>query len=323
MPRRPAARDQAAGRPAGTGGTGGEGAPSGARFAAAPGIARLARPIRLRRLRRLPVRVVTRLAPPLFLSGVQGLHDRLEVAGEDRLGPLEHLPDRVVDEAPLLRAGPIEHVVDRVPAGAGATDAEPHPREVAGPEVGRDVTQPVVPSVAAAFLDPHRPGREIEVVVHHEDRGGRDPVVLRDPPDRLPAPVHVRRRLDEPYPACARRRLAGVEREAPGRPEVRPEACGKPVREPEPRVVPGPFVLRPGVAETDQELRSHRREVPPSPPGRATAPGRLVRLSPLRRRRAPPSRRRAPPLRPPPGRRPARPPLPARPRSRSPATSGC
>ena len=195
---------------------------------------------------------------------MQGLHDRLQIAGEDGPGPVEHRPDCIVDETPLFRPRALEHVVDRVPPGGGAADAEADPREVAGSEMAHDVTQPVVPSVAAPFLEPHGSGGEVEVVMHHEDRCGRDSEVLRDRSDRLTAPVHVGRRLDEPHAPRLRACLAGIEREAPSRSEFRPEASGEPVGEPEPRIVSGFLVLRARVAETDDKLRAHRHEAPPS-----------------------------------------------------------
>ena len=55
--------------------------------------------------------------------------------------------------------------------------------EAQPPEIGADmrdhIAQAVVAAVAAALLEPRDPGRQIDVVVHHQDLGRRDAIEVR------------------------------------------------------------------------------------------------------------------------------------------------
>ena len=66
------------------------------------------------------------------------------------------------------------------------TDTDADAGEFGAGELRHDVAQPVVPAVAAAALQAHRAGRQIDLVVRDQNPLDRDPV---EPGDRRHRPV--------------------------------------------------------------------------------------------------------------------------------------
>src|SRR5207244_2472230 len=82
-------------------------------------------------------------------------------------------------------------------------DADAHPQVVLGADRPADRAQPVVAALAAAELEPDLPGRDVELVVHHDQGGRLDLVELAQPGHRAARLVHVRRRLGQHGPRAS------------------------------------------------------------------------------------------------------------------------
>ena len=103
----------------------------------------------------------------------------------------------------------VEHMAQYSAPVARMADAETHPPVILA-EQRVDAAQAVVAGGAAALLDAHLTGGEIEFVVEHEDVGRRDLVEARRRADRTAGFVHVcqwfqRQRLAAADPASGHR----------------------------------------------------------------------------------------------------------------------
>jgi hypothetical protein len=183
---------------------------------------------------------------------VQLQHRALHVTGEHQRKNLERAPDRGIDVGALLQRRPVQHVFRHGIPVAGVADADAQAPVVVRRQPGRDVLQPVVAGGAAALLHLHRARREIELVVRHQDVGGRDLEEAREHLHRPPARVHEVLRQHQPGAArlvAADQRLElGVL--AQRRVRLRREALDQP----EAGVVPGGLVAVARVAEADDEF---------------------------------------------------------------------
>ena len=75
--------------------------------------------------------------------------------------------ERRVDEPLLLRGGAVEHSIDHLVLGSRVAHADAQPPEIRS-ELCDHVAHAVVPAVAAALLEPHNAGRQVDLVVHHQ-----------------------------------------------------------------------------------------------------------------------------------------------------------
>src|SRR5882762_4119794 len=117
-------------------------------------------------------------------GSVEGVLRGEQAAGDDRLGGVG---GAVGDEVELLALGGgevAEHVVGRVLPARRAADADPYADIVLGADGLADRAQPVVTALAAALLEAYDAERQVELVVHDDDRGRFDPVELPQRGDR-------------------------------------------------------------------------------------------------------------------------------------------
>ncbi len=82
---------------------------------------------------------------------------------------------------------------------AGVADANAQAPVVGRTQLGVDVTQPVVPRVAAAALELDLPGGQVQLVVHHQDLFRLDLEEARQRGHRLARQVHEGLRLQQPH----------------------------------------------------------------------------------------------------------------------------
>src|SRR5690606_36215148 len=106
---------------------------------------------------------------------------------------LESPVDAGVEQFLLAARGAAEHEVGHQAGMAGVAYAQTQAVEiVAVAELGDDVAQAVVATVAAAFLEPGGARGKIEFVVGHQNRLRLDAEEASQCCDRLAAAVHVR-----------------------------------------------------------------------------------------------------------------------------------
>ena len=89
------------------------------------------------------------------------------------------------DPLPIVGGEIPEHMSRDQVLVARMADAEAHPPEIARAELLGDRAQPIVPGDAAAGLDAHLAGREVELVVADHDLRQRQLVEARGFGDRV------------------------------------------------------------------------------------------------------------------------------------------
>ena len=70
------------------------------------------------------------------------------------------------------------------------TNADTQTDKFTGTQFREDIAQTIVPSMAAALLDPDRAGRQIKIIVHHQDGFGGDIEITTDRCNRSAAFIH-------------------------------------------------------------------------------------------------------------------------------------
>src|SRR6185312_13234468 len=139
-------------------------------------------------------------------------------------------------------------------------DADAQAVECAGAEMLEDVAQSVLPAVAAVEFQPHRAGRKVEIVVHHQHFLRFDIPVTQRARDRNAALVHEGGPLQQPHLLAADSRARGFRVQRVLETEARVRAGCQCVDEPEPGVVPGAQVFGARVAEAGDEADCHERK---------------------------------------------------------------
>src|SRR5262245_40637642 len=187
-----------------------------------------------------------------------GLHGEMHLVLEARilafrqqLGVVRDDGAQRFDPRPLVLGEVVEHVgLDQV-LQAGMPDADAHaPILVA--DMRRDRAQPVVAGDAAAGLDPHLAGREVDLVVHHHDVGEPELVEMRGFRHRAARLVHVGAGQQQQRALAAERPLGRHALKAPP-PRTDAMALGDRVDRRETDIVSVAGVARTGIAEPDEE----------------------------------------------------------------------
>src|SRR6188508_149667 len=168
----------------------------------------------------------------------------------------------------LVAAGPLQHVVDDFAAAAGLlvvarmTDAEAQAPERRA-DVLDDAGDTLVTRAAAIEPELRAAGRQVELVVGDEHALGRDLVIAHCRPDGLAAQVHVRRRFQQANSLAADRDLRGLALQLALTRERAAVLFRQEIDEPESHVVSRGRVLRPRIAEADDQVewRSHATQL--------------------------------------------------------------
>src|SRR5260221_963097 len=130
-------------------------------------------------------------------------------------------------------------------------DAQAQAPVIVRAEALRDVLQAVVPGDAAALLELRRARQEIELVVHHQDLGGRDLEESREHLHRMPARVHEALRQHQPGTVAGepphQRLVLAVLAQRHAR------LHGEALHQPEAGVVARAFVLLAWISQADNE----------------------------------------------------------------------
>ncbi len=179
---------------------------------------------------------------------MQGVHHGGEVTRDD-LGKVIHRErDGVVDDLLVLGGRRLQHVADHGVLVTRVADPDAQPREVPAAELRDHVAQPVVTTVTAAALQPHRARRQIDLVVGDEDLLALEAIEIGDGRDRAPAVVHVGHGFQDAQALAAHLAVGHVAEEV----RLGAEAPAPPGRdgvgEPEARVVTRARVARVRVA---------------------------------------------------------------------------
>ena len=119
-----------------------------------------------------------------------GVQEAGGVAGGERRRALGDAAEQVVDPVGVGLGEVAEDVVRDQALVAGVADAEADAGEV-GADVGADRADAVVAGGAAAGLDPHPAGGEVELVVEDDGVAGLELVELQRRPDGVAGKVHV------------------------------------------------------------------------------------------------------------------------------------
>src|SRR5690242_8702591 len=136
-------------------------------------------------------------------------------------------------------------------------DTDAHPAIVVA-DAGRERTQAVVTGISPAHLDAHLAGRQIDLVVEHDDVGERKLVEILRLGDGSSGVVHVGLRLEQQHALAAERafRRHGLKTPPPRTDAV--AACNGVDRH-EADVVAIAGVARTRIAESDQEQHGSSR----------------------------------------------------------------
>src|SRR5579875_3621327 len=184
---------------------------------------------------------------------VQSLHRLAEVAPDQQRQLVQCARDRVQHRLLVGPGGIAQHPRRHPVAVAGMADADAQAMERAVAEVGDDVAQSVLAAVAAVELQPRGAGRQIQIVVHHQQFLRRDLPVVQRRRHRDAAPVHVRRGLDQPHRLAVDLHPAGFRVQPALETETLARTRCQRIDEPETGVVPVAQVFGLGVAETSDE----------------------------------------------------------------------
>jgi hypothetical protein len=127
------------------------------------------------------------------------------------------------------------------------------------PEVGAnmrdDVAQTIVSARSATKLEPRFANRQIELIVRHQDLCRRDFYIVADRTHRQTAAIHIGHRLEQRDLVSAELNATDIALKTRVAAEM-PTLLGcERVDEPEPSIVTREQMLRPRVAETDDDFK--------------------------------------------------------------------
>ena len=145
---------------------------------------------------------------------------------------------------------PIDHFV----FGSGVAYAQAQAPVGGAAELGVDVAQPIVAGVAAVELELGLAGGDVQLIVCDQHFFGGDFVKARERRHRFAREVHEGLGLQQPDGLPIDRAAARVAMEVAVHRQLDFERSGQRVDKPEPRVVAGVAVLRPGVAQADEQF---------------------------------------------------------------------
>ena len=185
--------------------------------------------------------------------GVEPVHGGTGTLGQDEVDGVGRLLHRHVELGAGGLAGPAQHEVGARLATGRLADPDPHSDEVARVQVGLDRLEAVVARRAATDLHLDPAHRQVELVVHHHQPAQvLDAVPPHQACDRLPGEVHVRLREGDGHEPPVGPELGDLGL-LPAFAQRAAVAVGQQDNHLGPQVVTGAVVLRPGVAEADDE----------------------------------------------------------------------
>src|SRR5437763_1186571 len=221
---------------------------------------------------------------------VEAVHGRVDAVAHDRLDGIGRLLDGHVDLGPLALAEPVQHVIGAAFLRHRLADADAHPLEVLGVQVGHDGPEPVVTGQAAARLHLQLGDRKVELVVDHDELLGIHAEPADEGADGVPRVVDVGERDRQRNAAPVDRDLVD-ERALLALPEASAVARREQLDDLGSKVVTRTSVLVARIAEPDDqqvgrcaparpqphgaqlsEDSSEEEASPPSPPSAAAAP---------------------------------------------------
>src|SRR6185295_1605987 len=191
------------------------------------------------------------------IRSVQFVHGVFGALVEKHWQDLNRSADTLDDLVLLCRRRAPQDVIEDIVLAAGMPDTEPHAPELAA-KMGNQVLEAIVSARAAAELEAHRADRQIELVMRNQHLCEVDLAVIEEALHRESATIHESKRLEDLDVLLADANLCELALEAALRTEMPVVLAHECVGEPKAGVVTRERVLRPGIAETDDESKRER-----------------------------------------------------------------
>ena len=190
---------------------------------------------------------------------MQLVHCPFQLPGNRQGHHLERLIHRLLDALPLVRRGPVKHIVDHLVPMTGMADADAQPQEIVATQMRDQIAQTVVAAVATALFETRRTRRQIQLIMDDQNLATRNPEESGQRCHRPATAVHERRGFLQAAVVALELAAADIGMELCLVVQATAMVVGKPVNKPEPGVMPGLCIFRPGVAQTDDEPDGHHR----------------------------------------------------------------
>jgi len=187
---------------------------------------------------------------------VQCVHCTFELSLNNIRDHVECVGQRFVYLAPLLLRWLFKHIVDHLIAMTRMTDSYAQTVKVFTAKVADQVAQTIMATVTATFFEPDHPGRQIQLIVHHEYLLKRYFKKLRQGPHRLAAAVHEAHRLLQATLVAFNQAACDFAMESLLGAELLLTTLRQFINKPKPGVMPGWFVFGTGVSQSDDKLNS-------------------------------------------------------------------
>ena len=144
---------------------------------------------------------------------MQGIHGLLHASVNNVFDYAQCGADRLVRQRLFRCRGLLEHKAHDLGAGRRPSNAQTQPEKVRRAQFLNNICDAVVAARPAACFQPHRAGRQIEFVVHHQNLARRDFVVMRQLGYRFTTVIHEGFRRQQPQLASTDTELRHLARE--------------------------------------------------------------------------------------------------------------
>ena len=189
---------------------------------------------------------------------MQILHGAFSIACRQKFPDGECALNRQFDRVLLVKTralqDPIGDRLTDILRVSGMSDADTHSPVLTGAELRLNIAQTIVPRMTAAKFKFDVTGVEIKLIVRDENFGRRNGVEIRYGSDALARKVHVLLRLENPYFTRSTTSARNQSAEFFVAGKTATDFMRHILREPKPCVMPGAFVFRSGIAQSDDEF---------------------------------------------------------------------
>ena len=190
---------------------------------------------------------------------MQLVHGPLEFPGNRHRHHLQRLIHRLFNAQLLIRRGPVEDIVDHLIAMTRVPNADAQSQEIVATEMRDEIAQTVMAAMAPTPLETGRARRQIQFVVDHKNLAAWNPEESGQRCHRPTTAVHERRRFLQPAVVTLELAARDIGMELGLMMQATTVVVGKSVNKPEPGIMLGLCIFRPGIAQTDDEPDARHR----------------------------------------------------------------
>gem|GEM_PF-2966775 len=190
---------------------------------------------------------------------MQCIHGPLKLTFNHIRHHVQRITNSVIYLTTILFRGFSQHVVNNLIPVPGMTDAHSHTIEILAAQMADQITQTIMATMTTALFQPDGTRRQIQLIVNNQNLLQRNFKKPRQRTDCLAAAVHKSHWFLQAALVAVQQTARYLAVEPLFQTEALPATLYQFIDKPKPGVMPGWFVFRTGVAQSDDKLNSRHR----------------------------------------------------------------